>query len=248
MDPGPLFTTPIAHRGLHDREAGIIENSRGAVAAAIAAGYAIEVDVQLSGDGVPLVLHDHALERLTGRPGTVADYAAGALSQMILTGSAGGDAIWPLQELLHLVGGRAPLVIEIKSQWTGDMRLAEAVASIVAGYSGPIGLKSFDPMVVARVRRVAPGVLRGLIGNRIGTQNEHGPRVSKRNAACNLAYIPASRPHFLSWDVNDLANSLLRFARRRFALPVMTWTVRTPAEQAHAALEADQMIFEGFRP
>lgn len=243
-----LFARPIAHRGLHDIEAGVIENSRAAVEAAIAGGYGIEVDVQISADGVPVVFHDFHLDRLTAQTGRVQERAAADLLGIPLAGSAAGDCIWPLEELLALTAGRAPLVVEIKSDWTGDLDLADAAGRLLARY-GNVAAKSFDPMVVARLRRIAPDLPRGLIGYGYRDREAHALPVVRRKALRNLAFLPLTRPSFLSWGLDDLDNRAMRLARRTFALPLMTWTVRSPADQARAALAgADQMVFEGFRP
>jgi glycerophosphoryl diester phosphodiesterase len=135
LDPR-FLRLPLAHRGLHDRSRGVIENSRSAVIAAIDAGYGIEIDIQAAADGEAMVFHDEALPRLTEAPGLVADHTAAVLSGFRLRGS--DETIPTLPEILALVGGRAPLLIEVKDQ-TGvlgpDVGPLEArVAACLAGY------------------------------------------------------------------------------------------------------------------
>lgn len=243
-----LFARPIAHRGLHDRAAGVIENSRTAVEAAVEAGYGIEVDVRLSGDGVPIVFHDASLDRLTGETGSLQDRSAADLLAVVLTGSSRNDGLWTLEDLIALVDGHVPLVVEIKSDWTGDLRLVDAAVRLLARQRH-VAVKSFDPMIVARARRLAPDLPRGLIGYGYHDREAHALPVARRVALRNLAFLPLTRPDFLSWGLDDLDNRAMKLGRAALRLPLMTWTVRSPEDQARAALGgADQMVFEGFRP
>ena len=162
--PPDLLRLPIAHRGLHDRGIGRIENSLSAVAAAAAAGYAIEIDVQCSSDGQAVVFHDDTLDRLTGETGAVAARTAAELAGIALTGAT--DTIPALPQVLSAVAGRVPLLVEIKDR-SGtlsetDGRLEAAVASALADYAGPVAVMSFNPHSVARMAALAPGLPRGL--------------------------------------------------------------------------------------
>ena len=148
--PAWLTARPIAHRGLHARENRIIENTLSAAQAAIERGFSVECDVQLTGDGEALVFHDFTLERLTNGRGEVGQMTPGCALVTVKTNTHYRVASLPA--LLDLVGGRTPLVIEIKSRFDGDWRLAERVAAMVAGYDGPIAIKSFDPRVIAHLR------------------------------------------------------------------------------------------------
>jgi len=247
--PHELFAQPIAHRGLHDASAGVVENSRTAVLAAIEAGYGIEVDVQVTADGEAVVFHDRMLDRLTGHPGAVAQHRADELCALPLSASANGDRIWRLQELVELVDGRAPLVVEMKSLWNRQMQLATRTATILAAAPGLVAVKSFDPEMIIAVRKTAPHLPRGIIGHAFPPIDGEGRWLpSGRFCLRNLLHWPLTRPDFLSWDVHDLPRRSVQMAEHLFKVPVMTWTVRTPADQARAALYADQIVFEGFRP
>lgn len=248
MDLAPLFERPIAHRGLHDANAGVIENSRTAVLRAVEAGYGFEVDVQIAADGEAVVFHDDTLDRLTQETGPVKARTADELARIVLANSGYGDRIWTLRELLETVGGRVPAVIEIKTLWNGDTRLARRVSELVSGYSGPIAAKSFDPALVAALRKAAPELPRGIIGYAYDDAEARSLPVWKRFVLRNLLHWPRTRPHFISWHVHDLPRRAVDLASRLTGAPVMTWTVRTPADQARAGLYADQMIFEGFLP
>jgi glycerophosphoryl diester phosphodiesterase len=243
-----LVAKPIAHRGLHDRAAGIIENTISAAQAAIGHGFSIECDVQLTADGEAVVFHDFDLNRLTAEQGQVADRRLADLTSIAIAGSA-SDRIPSLESFLDHVNGRVPLVIEIKSRFDGDMRLTDRVCEVMAGYAGPFVLKSFDPDVVARVRVVAPDVIRGIIAQLEYTSSSDGfLSPERKHALANLLHFTESQPQFLSWRVMDLPSAVPNLFRHLGHLPVMTWTVRTAEEREKAKAYADQMVFEGFVP
>lgn len=240
-----LAALPIAHRGLHASAAGILENTPSAVEAAIAGGYAIEVDLQRSADGEAMVFHDATLDRLTGERGPVRARSVEELKAVALTGS--GDRIATLPELLAQVAGRAPLVIEIKSLGDRDNRLADRLAELSRAYAGPICAQSFDPTILARLREVAPDLPRGLIsyGYRDGEAAPLGRL--ERFARRNLLAALIARPHFIAYDARALPAPAPSLARRT-GLPLLSWTVRSQAEADRLAPYVDQIIFEGFRP
>lgn len=241
-----LIDNPIAHRGLHRAEDGIIENSASAVRAALERHYGVEVDVVLSADGEAMVFHDSALERLTDAHGLVRARSAAELKGIALRGSA--DRLWTLGELLQFVNGRVPLVVEIKSDWDGDCRLTLRVIEVLAGYQGHALVKSFDPVVVRYLRQQASHLPRGIIGCSYKDEYWNFLSAVQRFSNRNLLHWPATRPHAISWDVKDLQRGSLQFMRRFFGVPAITWTVRTESDQARAALFADQMVFEEFLP
>lgn len=246
--PGWLTARPIAHRGLHDRAGGVIENTLAAAEAAAAAGYAIECDVQLSLDGEAMVFHDGDLDRLTGERGPVRARRAADLAGIALSGS-GGERIPTLAALLARVAGRVPLVVEVKTRFDGDLRLAERAAAIAADYAGPLAFKSFDPAVTGALARLAPGRPRGIVAESRQDDASYAPLPAEaKRGLANLLHLAESRPDFLSWRVGDLPCAATHLGRLLGGLPVMTWTVRTPSEREAAAHHADQMVFEGFRP
>ena len=240
-----LTARPVAHRGLHDAARGIIENAGSAMDAAIAAGYAIELDLQASADGEAMVFHDFTLDRLTDAQGPLADRAAAELGGIAFRGT--GDHILTLPGLLKRVSGRVPLVIEIKSAFTGDTRLAARAADLVAAYEGPAALMSFDPQMLEVVRARAPGVVRGIVAEgRYGLEWRHiSP--TRGLALANMLHWPRSRFQFVNYRVADLDKPAVRLVRA-LGMPVLTWTVRTQDQRERAARYADQIVFEGFRP
>jgi glycerophosphoryl diester phosphodiesterase len=246
--PSWLTAKPIAHRGLHDKASGIIENTITAADAAIAGGFAIECDVQDTADGEAVVFHDYTLERLTAEKGRVRDRKAAELGKVAITGSR-SDTIPTLQALLQRIGGRVPLVVEIKSRFDGDMRLTKRTCEILAAYSGPAVVKSFDPAVVAHVRQIAPSLIRGIVAESHHTDKMYDPLTAEQKfALANFLHFDETRPQFISWRCKDLPSAVPYLCQKAGGLPVMTWTVRTPEDRARAAEHADQMVFEGFRP
>lgn len=248
-DLGWLVARPIAHRGLHDLAAGCIENSLSAAEAAIARGFGIECDVQLSADGQAMVFHDFVLDRLTAESGRVVERTAAALAATGLKGSS--DRIPTLPAFLDAIGGRVPLVIEIKSRFDGDLALTRRTAEILGGYTNqPIVLKSFDPAIVTALRSLAPEIPRGIVAmNDYSHYADYaGLDAGEKHALANLLHFGESRPDFLSWKVSDLPSAAPYLCREALGLPLMSWTVRTPEDRARAARHADQMVFEGFLP
>jgi glycerophosphoryl diester phosphodiesterase len=248
-DLGWLVARPIAHRGLHDRAAGCLENSLSAAEAAIARGFGIECDVQLTADGEAVVFHDFVLDRLTAEDGKVADRTAAALAGLELKDSS--DRIPTLPAFIEAIGGRVPLVIEIKSRFDGDLTLARRTAEIVKAFAGqPIVLKSFDPVIVTALRDLAPGIARGIVGRADYSHDSDTAHLDaeQRHALANLLHYGESRPDFISWKVSDLPGAVPYLCREALGLPVMSWTVRTAEERERAARHVDQMVFEGFLP
>lgn len=245
---GWLVARPIAHRGLHDAKIGVIENSLSAAEAAIAGGFGIECDVQLSADGEAMVFHDFVLDRLTAETGLVNERSAQALAKITLRGSS--DRIPTLNGFLDAVAGRVPLVIEVKSRFDGALALAQRTAEIVSQRSGqPIVLKSFDPVIVTALRELAPGIPRGIVAmNDYSYPDYDHLDAVQKHALANLLHFGESRPDFLSWKVADLPSAAPYLCREALGLPVMSWTVRNAQDRERAALHADQMVFEGFKP
>jgi glycerophosphoryl diester phosphodiesterase len=247
--PGLTWLTarPVAHRGLHDARAGVIENTPAAFAAAVAANYAIECDLQISADGEAMVHHDDALGRLTDGSGRLDEMTGAELRRVAFKGTT--DRMISVGELCELVAGRVTLVIELKSGRAGDQRLARRAAAILAGYAGPAAVMSFDPAQIVPVRTHAPLLTRGIVAQR-GSEHFERERIFGRGKRA-LAYgrdALRAQPHFIAYAVKDLPAALPLAARHLCGLPLLTWTVRSMDDQQCAARWADQMIFEGFRP
>ena len=245
--PAWLVERPIAHRGLHDKAAGRIENSLSAAGAAVVARYAIECDVQRVADGEAMVFHDATLERLTGRAGLLVDLDRAAAGSLALTGSS--DRIPSLPDLFGLVAGRVPIVCEIKSAFDGDMRLADRVRDLAQAYAGPLAIKSFDPAVIEHLRRRRTDRPLGIVTEgRFDAAEWAALPARTRQIMAEMIHIGETRPDFLSFHVNDLPHAIPILCRDALGLPVMVWTVRTGEQRQMAARWADQVVFEGFAP
>jgi glycerophosphoryl diester phosphodiesterase len=241
-----FYDTPLAHRALHDVNAGRPENSRAAIRAAIAAGYGIEIDVQLSADGAAMVFHDYALDRLTGQTGPVRLLGSQALATIPLKG--GDEGIPDLPEVLALVAGQVPLVIELKDQ-DGAMgpnigALEQATANAVANYAGPLAVMSFNPHSVAKMAEILPDVPRGIVTS--AYRYEDWPL--SRETCDHLRDIPdydRAQACFISHEVGDLSAPRVAALKAQGAM-ICCWTVRSAAQEAEARKLADNITFEGY--
>jgi glycerophosphoryl diester phosphodiesterase len=242
-----LTGRPIAHRGLHDAAAGVIENTVTAVQRAIEGNFAIEVDLQITADGEAAVFHDETLDRLTEKQGRVAAMTACALKGVALRHTS--DRIITLGELCDLVGGRVTLLLELKSLVNGDRRLPQRVADVLLSYAGPVAAMSFDPDQVLGLQAAAPGLPRGItVGGWPPSERKQTVAASGKSHRAHVWDILRMRPHFIAYAVKDLPAVAPLMARYLFGLPLLTWTVQSAADRARAERWADQMIFEGFRP
>ncbi len=241
-----LTARPVAHRGLHDPDIGVIENTESAVQAALEGDYAIEVDLQLTADGEAVVFHDYTLERLTVGTGAVIEKSAAELRKVRF--KACSDRIQTLAQLLEQVSGRVTLMLELKSRWRDIGLLERRVAEVVSDYDGPACVMSFDPASMIAMKEIAPHLTRGLVSERFEpTEEWRFLSVSQRLALRHGVQLPACDPHFLHYHVKGLPYGPTRLFRK-LGRPVLTWTVRTEKDREIAAKYADQMIFEGFRP
>lgn len=231
-----LREADYAHRGLHGPDIGP-ENSPAAFAAAIAQGFGIECDVQRSSDGQAMVFHDFELDRLTHESGEVIDRSAAQLGKIVLAGT--DDTIPTLQRLLQQIGGRVPLLIEVKSRpGLHVVPLCLAVRRVLEGYRGPVAVMSFDPRVSRWFATHSRHIVHGLV---VSERNKsHFFRTFRTRLTMWLA-----RPEFLAWDVRDLPSKLAAKQHKR-GLPLLTWTVRDARLRERAEKYADAPIFENL--
>ncbi len=244
--PRIFLKRPFAHRALHDVTQGRPENSRAAIRAAVAAGYGIEIDVQLSADGAAMVFHDYALDRLTGARGAVRLRPAAALEQITLSG--GDEGIPMLPEVLALVAGRVPLLIEVKDQDGGmgpDIGpLEAATAHALASYDGPVALMSFNPHSVARLAELLPELPRGLVTS--AYRPEDWPlSVATCDRLRDIPDYTRAGASFISHEVDDLDRARVGDLKRAGAT-VFCWTVKDAQTEAQARQVADNITFEGY--
>ncbi|MEK9282513.1 MULTISPECIES: glycerophosphodiester phosphodiesterase [unclassified Bradyrhizobium] len=245
--PDWLTARPVAHRGLHDISRGVVENMPGAVQAAIAGNFAIEVDIQLSADGEAMVHHDHALGRLTEATGELIKKTAAELKAVAFKDTS--ERMMSLADLCALVAGRAPLVIEVKSHFAGDRKLVKRMAEVLSSYDGPAVGMSFDPDQVLALRELLPSRPRGIVAQRT-YEDEYWAYLTQgqRDSMLYLRHGIQTQPHFVAFKVDHLPAPAPWIARNVFGCALLGWTVRTPEQRARAGQYADQMIFEGFVP
>jgi glycerophosphoryl diester phosphodiesterase len=238
--PAWLTQTPIAHRGLHSP--GVPENSLAAIEAAVAAGLPVEIDIQPTADGRVVCFHDWNLQRMTGRDGRVAATKSGELSDLRLLGT--GEGIPFFEDVLRLVAGRQPLVIEIKNRRQPE-GMEAAMSAILKDYQGAYVVHSFNPFSLGWLRRNAPWIVRGQISCAFDTDDM---ATWKKLLLEHYAMNWMSRPHFISHQIKRLPSPVTSVLRNAFGLPLLAWTAKSPEEFALAKTLADNVIFEGFPP
>ncbi len=243
-----LTARPIAHRGFHDRAAGILENTLSAAEAAIARGFSIELDLQASADGVPMVFHDFTLDRLTAETGRVSERTAADLEKIAITG--GPDRIITFRTYLESVAGRAGLLVELKSDFSANDTLIAPVVEALSRYDGPIAVMSFDPRLIIALRKAAPQILRGITADETACDDDDWATLAiwQRLALRHILHAPWSRPDFVSYHVTALPMAGPFVLKHVFGTALLSWTVRTEVERQASARHADQMTFEGFDP
>lgn len=239
---GPAF----AHRALHDDTCA--ENSMQAVLAAVEAGYGIEIDIQSSRDGVPMVFHDYDMARLTARPGPIAQRTADDLTTIALVG--GGGPVPTLAQVLHAVDGRVPLLIEIKDQDGGlgpnVGPLERAVCRLLNNYDGDVAVMSFNPHSVEVCAVYAPDIPRGLTTCPYPAQDWPTVPAATRKALRAIPDFDRVGACFISHQQDDLSSPYVAGLKAR-GVPILCWTIRSPEDEERAREIADNITFEGYR-
>lgn len=229
-----IIERPVAHRGYHDLNQEIWENTLSAFERAIEAGFAIECDLHYAADGVPVIFHDEDLERLCSIKGDVRARTSAELGLLAVGGTK--DKIPTLKQLLQLCGGRVPLVLELKGRETDDEGFAEAVLEVLEGYKGDVALMSFDRWLLKELKTLESPYPVGLTA-----EGKDPEAFFKHDEAMQLGL------DFISYHYGHLPNSFITAQRQR-GIPVITWTVRDEAARNQTFANADQMTFEGFDP
>jgi glycerophosphoryl diester phosphodiesterase len=239
--PSWLREHPIAHRGLHSAQ--VPENSMAAFEAAVSAGYGIELDVHLSADDRLVVMHDEELRRTTGQPGRVGELDSGLLRGIALLGTDGNVPL--LDDVLSVVAGRVPLLVEVKTGDASPSRVGRAVARALAGYRGPHAVQSFDPRLLIWLRRNVPELLRGQIAEAF---RRGSLPLGRRLALRTMVLNGRSRPHFIAYDVDAVPSLAVAVWRRLLRVPLLVWTVQTVAQLERARRVRANVIFEDIDP
>lgn len=242
-DAVPFLYRHFAHRGLHDAALGIPENSLAAFERAAEAGYGIELDVQLSADGVPVVFHDAALSRMCAIDRRVDSLTFDQLRSYYLAGTK--EQIPSFSEVLSLVNGRVPLLVEIKMDHM-DRRIPAAVDKLLSDYSGDYCIESFHPMALWWYRKNRPDILRGQLSTHFNVENRSLSPLQFLLGKMVLNLI--GRPDFISYNRLFCKDLSLFLCRRVFHAHAAGWVIRSDRELKACRKYFDMYIFEGFLP
>lgn len=231
-----------AHRGLHNGERA--ENSMSAFRAAVEGGYGIELDVRLSRDGKLVVFHDDTLDRVCGREGKVIDFTADELAGFSLNGTSDGIPLFT--DVLRLVDGRVPILVEIKED-PGNSRVSEKTCEILRDYEGEYIIESFNPLSLRTVKGIMPHIPRGILSHRYYSYEQYRKPLYFILQSLLLNFL--CRPAFIAYDHRHASAFGLRLVRTLFLTPTLAWTVRSAEEEATARKNGfDGIIFESYIP
>lgn len=240
MTPSPkwLTSTPIAHRGLHDGNREVPENSREAFRLAIARGVPIEFDVQKLGDGTLVVFHDEDLNRLCGDDLALSSLAKEDLDQFRLNSTL--ETIPTLEEVLQLVDGQVPLLMELKN-FGLNRKMERHLLKLLDDYKGAYALQSFNPLSIKWIKRRRP---RWQVGQLVTSVRHRLPI----NYLANFALLNFwKNPDFISFDAQELPDQRVHYFKQK-GVPILVWTVKSPKQLEAVSPYCDNIIFEGFDP
>lgn len=232
--------TMFAHRGYHCLEKGIPENSMAAFRAALNRGYGIEIDLHLTKDGRLAVFHDDTLERMCGRPDIIECLTYKELKSCRLGGTS--ETIPTLEDVLSLVGGRVPLLIELKIP-NSSLQICEEVYQRLRQYPGPCLIQSFNTLGIRWFRLHAPQILRGQLSSNL-TRDPLKEAWLLRFMVKHLLANFLGRPDFISYNLNDLPIVNVWILKHIFHIPVAVWTLNTPDMLYRGKQYFDMQIFE----
>ena len=234
-----LVKQKIAHRGLHDEVSP--ENSLSAFKKAVEKGYAIETDVQMTADGILLAFHDEILDRMTDGKGLISQKNFNEICNYTLKNSE--EKIPLLSEVLSLVGGKVPLLIEIKSH--KNIRAEEEkIKAMLKKYDGQYAFQSFNPFIVKWFKDNMPDVKSGVLSSFF---KDVKLSVFQKIILKNLWLNKLTKPDFVSYNVDDAAN-FKKLTKIKGTLPILFWTVRSTEQMQLVSEKCDNIIFEDFLP
>lgn len=242
-DTGLFRKKYFAHRGLHDRSGMAPENSMEAFRRAAEAGYGIELDVQMTKDGIPVIFHDNTLERMCGVKKEIEEYTYKELQQFRLEGSE--ERIPKLEDMLSMVNGRVPLIVEIKSEKT-DVSFCTVIDQMLRAYPGEYCIESFNPLVLLWYRRNHNSVVRGQLASNFRIDGEHRNLIYFFMTHLLLNIFTA--PDFIAYNHQFKEEPGRRICRTLYGHPAVAWTIRSSDELEKMRKEFDVFIFENFLP
>lgn len=232
-----------AHRGLWSKEKGIPENSLPAFARAVTSGYAIELDVQLTRDNRLVVFHDNTLTRMCGKDGRICSYTLAELKQLRLQDTE--FTIPEFWEVLETVGGKVPLLIEIKLP-THNTKTCMILNRELRNYHGKYCIESFNSLALRWYKRHRPGILRGQLSDRF--RKSDGVNLILRFLAARLMLNWVGRPDFIAYNYRHANKLGLKLQRMLFRAPLFAWTVQNQPDCRQCSSKFDTVIFDGFLP
>ena len=233
------FDGLYAHRGLHGKDAA--ENTLAAFERACRMNVGVELDLRLSADGAVVVYHDDSLERLCQRPELVSELTAEQLQQLNVAGCGQGVPLF--SQVLAVIAGRAPIIIEIKTTQKRE-ELCQKVCQCLQGYPGAYCVESFDPLMVRWFRRHRPEIFRGQLACKMGKDSGRSGllRFGLRHLLTNFL----GRPQFIAYRYEDRCSLSLWACKKIWKAKTAAWTVKNQEQLATKAF--DLYIFEGFLP
>ncbi|MDR2547623.1 MAG: glycerophosphodiester phosphodiesterase [Lachnospiraceae bacterium] len=240
---GDFATVYYAHRGLHVTPGDAPENSIAAFTLAADQGFGIELDIQLCKDGQVVVFHDETLERICGVTGRLLDFSYEELSEFTLCGTQ--EKIPLLKDVLDLVAGRVPLIIEYKIV-DGDMTVCALGDALLRQYQGAYCIESFHPFALRWYRKNHPAVIRGQLADRFTAKSEY--RHLKYWLLQNLLLNFLTRPDFIAFNHEHRKMWSRSLCQKLWRNPAVAWTLYQPEELTQAKKHFDWFIFEGFAP
>ena len=246
-DQAPFKTKLFAHRGLHDNSSDAPENSMSAFRRAVEKGYGIELDVQLSSDGIPVIFHDQDLDRACGVHGFVRDRTFEELQQLNLFGS--GEKIPALKDFLAMVDGRVPLIVEYKSE-DSDLTLCRVIDPMLRAYKGIYCIESFNPLVLFWYRIHHPEVMRGQLSDGFIHIPKYRTLMKAPLTVPVQFLIPnfLSKPDFIAYNHKYEGNISRRICRDLYKAKAAAWTIKSQSELEEAKKSFDVFIFDSFVP
>lgn len=242
-DKTPFQGVLYAHRGLHDNGGDAPENSMKAFEKALLNGYGIELDVQLTKDGIPIVFHDFTLQRVCGKEGKVCDYTYDELSVFSLYRS--GEKIPKLEEVLKLVNGSVPLIVELKAEWT-DISVCPAADGILRGYKGVYCIESFNPLALIWYKRNRNEVMRGQLSDAF--LQEEGLKGFLYFTLEHMLLNFITKPDFIAYNHKYYWTLSRQICKKLYRNLAVAWTIKSQKELEARKKDFDLFIFDSFIP
>ena len=234
-----------AHRGLFNNKSEAPENSYAAFKKAVEAGYGIELDIHLSKDKVPVIMHDKHLQRACGFDGLISDYTVAELKEKFRLFKS-DERIPTLAEVLELVDGKVPLIIEFKEDLT-DLSLCEVAAPMLDKYKGVWCMESFNPLLVRWYRKHRPNIMRGQLAENVW----HDPNGKKHfiSWCCqNLLFNFLTKPDFIAFDHREMDMLSFTLTKKLYHINTFAWTIKSQEQLENAKKKFDFFIFDSFIP